>query len=163
MGDAMVSASLDMLEESLVKKIEVMKQIQEENEKQKELLKNPDDVDGEGFDAILDRKGELIDQLLLLDEGFQTLFDKVKKEVGDNKDKFKDQIKRMQDMIRDITSLSASIEAAEHRNKKMAEDYFNAARQNMSISRQSSAAAFNYYQTMNNYKNIPPQFMDKKN
>lgn len=159
----MVSASLDMLEESLVKKIEVMKHIQAENEKQKELLKNPEDVDSEEFDATLDRKGELIDQLLLLDEGFQTLFDKVKKEVGDNKDQFREQIKRMQDMIQEITSLSASIEAAEHRNKKLAEDYFNAARQNMNMSKQSSAAAFNYYQTMNNYKNVPPQFMDKKN
>ena len=159
----MVSASLDMLEESLVKKIEVMKKIQTENEKQKELLKNPEEVDSAEFDATLDRKGELIDQLLLLDEGFQTLFDKVKKEVGDHKDQFRDQIKRMQDMIQEITALSASIEAAEHRNKKLAEDYFSVARQNMNMSKQSSAAAFNYYQTMNNYKNVPPQFMDKKN
>ncbi len=159
----MVPASLDMLEESLVKKIEVMKSIEEENEKQKTLLKNPNEVDEEAFDKILDEKGELIDQLLKLDDGFQALFDRVKEEVGQNKDKYKDQIKRMQDYIQEITGMSASIEAAEHRNKKLAEEYFSAAREKMNFSRQTSAAAFNYYQTMNNYRDVPPQFMDNKN
>ena len=159
----MVPASLDMLEESLVKKIEVMKSIEEENEKQKKLLKNPNEVDEEAFDKILDEKGELIDQLLKLDDGFQSLFDRVKEEVGQNKDKYKDQIKRMQDYIQEITGMSASIEAAEHRNKKLAEEYFSAAREKMNFSRQTSAAAFNYYQTMNNYRVVPPQFMDNKN
>ncbi len=159
----MVPASLDMLEESLVKKIEVMKSIEEENEKQKKLLKNPNEVDEEAFDKILDEKGELIDQLLKLDDGFQSLFDRVKEEVGQNKDKYKDQIKRMQDYIQEITGMSASIEAAEHRNKKLAEEYFSAAREKMNFSRQTSAAAFNYYQTMNNYRDVPPQFMDNKN
>jgi len=159
----MVPACLDMLEESLVKKIEVMKNIEEENEKQKTLLKNPNEVDVEAFDKILDDKGELIDQLLKLDDGFQSLFDRVKDEVGDNKEKYKDQIKRMQEYIQEITGMSASIEAAEHRNKKLAEEYFSSAREKMNFSRQTSAAAFNYYQTMNNYRDVPPQFMDNKN
>ncbi|MBQ9301609.1 flagellar protein FliT [Butyrivibrio sp.] len=159
----MLSASMDMLEESLLKKIEVMKKIEEENEKQKNLLSNPDEVDEVAFDKILDDKGELIDQLLKLDDGFQTLFNRVKEEVGQNKDSFKEQIKRMQELIQEITGRSASIEATEHRNKKLAEEYFSAARQKMNFSRQTSAAAFNYYRTMNNFKDIPPQFLDNKN
>ena len=159
----MVSASLDMLEESLVKKIEVMNKIQEENERQKELLKNPDQVDEVEFDEILDSKGELINQLLKLDDGFQSLFDRVKKDVEENKDMYKVQIGRMQGYIKDITGLSASIEVAEKRNKKLAEEYFSTARQKMNYSRQTSAAAYNYYRTMNNFKDIPPQYLDNKN
>ena len=159
----MVSASLDMLEESLVKKIEIMKLIQEENEKQKELLKNPEEVDEKAFDEILDVKDGYIDQLIKLDDGFQALFDRVKKEVGQNLDLYKDQVKRMQGLIQEITGLSASIEAAEHRNKKLAEIYFSTARRKMEFSRQTSTAAFNYYQTMNNYKDVPPQFLDNRN
>ena len=159
----MVSASLDMLEESLVKKLEVMNKIREENAIQKELLSDPENLKIEVFDKTLDVKGEYIDQLLALDEGFQTLFDKVKNEVGDNKDQYADQIKRMQVLIHQIMDASASIEVEERRNKKLAEDYFNVARSQMLQSKQSSAAAFNYYQTMNNFRNIPPQFMDKKN
>lgn len=159
----MVSASLDMLEESLVKKLEVMRKIEEENIKQKEILSNPSDDTLNTFDETLDRKGEYIDQLISLDDGFQTLFDNVKKEIGDHKELYAEQIKRMQGLIHDITDLSASLEVQERRNKKLAEDFFSIQRQDMNHSRSSSAAAFNYYQTMNNFKNIPPQFMDKKN
>jgi hypothetical protein len=159
----MVSASLDMLEESLVKKIEVMKKICEENARQKEILSNSENVDPEAFDKTLDSKGEYIDQLLALDEGFQSLFDRVKAEVGQHREDYAEQIRRMQGLIQEITALSASIEAQEHRNKRLAEKYFSTARAQMNQSRQSSSAAFNYYQTMNNFKNIPPQFMDTKN
>ncbi len=159
----MESTSLDILEDSLVKKIEVMKKIEGENEKQKELLKNPDNVDEEAFDRILDVKGELVDELLKLDDGFQSLYDRVKSDLDANRDKYRDQIKRMQDYIKEITGMSASIEAAEHRNKRLAEEYFSRARQKMNHSRQTSAAAFNYYRTMNNFKDIPPQFLDNKN
>ncbi len=159
----MVSASLDMLEESLVKKLDIMTKIEEENARQKEILSSPENVDIEAFDKTLDVKGDYIEQLLALDEGFQTLFDKVKEEVGDHKEAYKDQIKRLQGLIHDVMDKSASIEAEEHRNKRMAETYFSTAREQMSSGKRSASVAFNYYQTMSNFKNIPPQFVDKKN
>lgn len=159
----MVSASLDMLEESLVKKLEIMKKIREENANQKQLLSDPDNLEVEVFDRTLDVKGDYIDQLSVLDEGFQSLFDRMKEEIGGHKELYSEQIKRMQGLIHDIMDMSASIEAEEHRNKKLAEQYFSIKRTQMNQSKMSSAAAFNYYQTMNNFKNIPPQFMDTKN
>lgn len=159
----MISASLDMLEESLVKKIEIMKKIEDENARQKDILSNNDDVDLEAFDKTLDVKGEYVDELEKLDDGFQSLFDRVKQEVGDNKKTYADQIKRMQELIHEIMDRSASIEAAEHRNKKLAESYFSSEREKMATGKRSSAAAFNYYTTMNNFKDIPPQFLDTKN
>ena len=158
----MVSSSLDMLEESLVKKLEILKLIQEENAHQKEILSDPQNVDFEAFDKTLDVKGDYIEQLDGLDEGFQSLFDRVKKDIGENKEQYADQIKRMQDLIQEITAASASIEAQEHRNKRLAETYFSTAREQMSSGKKSASAAFNYYQTMNNFKNIPPQFLDAK-
>ena len=159
----MVSASLDMLEESLVKKIEILRDMQEENDKQRDALKNPETLELQAFDDAVEKKGEMIDQLLLMDEGFQSLFDKVKEEIGNNKDKYKDQIQRMKQHIEEITSLSASIEASERRNKKLAEEYFSYTRHQMNEGKQTSAAAFNYYRTMTNFKDIPPQFLDEKN
>lgn len=159
----MISASLDMLEESLVKKIDIMKKIEIENIRQKEILSDPDIVSLEAFDKTLDSKGDYIDELEKLDDGFQSLFDRVKEEVGDNKELYKDQIKRMQELIHEIMDRSASIEAAEHRNKKLAENYFSSEREKMNSGKRSSAAAFNYYSTMNNFKDIPPQFLDTKN
>ena len=46
---------------------------------------------------------------------------------------------------------------------KMAEGYFSAERERMATGKRSAAAAFNYYTTMNNFKDIPPQFLDEKN
>lgn len=159
----MVSAALDMLEESLEKKLEILNQIEEQNEKQRDVLQDLVKVNENAFDETVEIKGKLIEQLLSLDEGFQSLFDKVKSEVGTDKKRYSDQIKRMQRLIQEITGMSASVEAAEHRNKKLAEKYFSSARERMNQNRQSSSAAFNYYQTMNNFKNIPPQFYDTKN
>ncbi|WP_026521622.1 hypothetical protein [Butyrivibrio sp. VCB2001] len=159
----MVSASLDMLEESLVKKLEIMSKIREENARQKEILSDLDNVEISAFDNTLDVKGELIDQLNAIDDGFQTMFDKVKDEVGENKDKYAEQIKRIQKLIHSITDASVSIEAEERRNKSLAEKYFNGERERFANGKRSAAAAFNYYQTMSKSKDIPPQFMDKKN
>ncbi len=152
-----------MLEESLQKKVEILTKIEEQNEKQRDVLSDSEKVDEAAFDATVDAKGKLIDEINLLDDGFQSLFDRVKEEIGDHKEQYTDQIRRMQKLIEEITGKSASIEASEHRNKSLAEKYFSTARDNMNKSRNSSSAAFNYYQTMNNFKNIPPQFMDKKN
>lgn len=159
----MISASLDMLEESLVKKLEIMDRIREENTRQKNILTDSDTVNLEAFDNTLDVKGELIDKLNSLDDGFQALFDRVKEDVGNNKDKYAEQIKRIQNLIHDITDASASIEAEEHRNKALAEKYFSVERDRMSTGKKSAAVAFNYYQTMSKSKEIPPQFLDKKN
>ncbi len=159
----MISASLDMLEESLQKKVEILTRIEEQNTKQADILSDSEKVDEAAFDATVDAKSKLIDEINSLDDGFQSLFDRVKEEIGEHKEQYADQIKRMQKLIQEITGKSASIEASEHRNKRLAEKYFSTARENMNQSRNSSSAAFNYYQTMNNFKNIPPQFMDKKN
>ena len=159
----MISSSLDMLEESLIKKLDILSKIEEENEIQKEVLLSMDQERLSEFDQGVDKKGELIDQLDLLDDGFQTLFDKVKDEVNKNREQYKDKIRNMQELIQQITGKSASIEASERRNKKLAEKYFSSVRQELNTSKQTSAAAFNYYRTMNNFKDIPPQFLDNKN
>ena len=92
----MVSASLDMLEESLQKKIAILEKIEEQNDKQRDVLSVPEEVDEEAFDATVEAKGRLIDEINSLDDGFQSLFDRVKEEIGDHKDQYADQIKRMQ-------------------------------------------------------------------
>ena len=139
-----------------------MKKIEEENTRQKEILSS-DNIELSEFDKTVEVKGQYIDELDRLDDGFQSLFDRVKKDVDTNRDAYAEQIRRMQDLIHEIMDRSASIEAAEHRNKKLAENYFSSEREKMSTGKRSAAAAFNYYSTMNKFKDIPPQFLDTKN
>ena len=78
----MISASLDMLEESLQKKVEILTKIEDQNEKQRDVLSDSENVDEAAFDATVDAKGRLIDEINSLDDGFQSLFDRVKEEYS---------------------------------------------------------------------------------
>ena len=159
----MTESYLDMMEESLRSKIEVLEEIVKENETQKEILESTKEFDEKGFGEAISRKGELIRRVDNLNDGFESLYDRVKKELEENKDKHKEKIRIFQDLIRQITDLSNSIEAGEKRNSSLAKNYFSVARSKINQGRKSSQAALDYYLTMNKSKITPPQFYDTKN
>ncbi|WP_049946172.1 hypothetical protein [Butyrivibrio sp. WCD2001] len=163
-GETKVTESyLDMMEESLRDKIKVLEEIVKENETQKEILESTTAFDEKGFDEAISRKGELIRRVENLNDGFESLYERVKKELEDNKDKHREKIKIFQNLIREITDLSNSIEAGEKRNRALAQNYFNMSRGQINQNRKSSQAALDYYLTMNKSKITPPQFYDTKN
>ena len=159
----MIESYLDMMQESLRKKIAILKKIEVENEIQKHILENPEHVDTDLFDAAVVRKAELIDELTELNDGFQSLFDHIKEEIEQNRGKYEEQIQNMQEMIRQITVLSNTLQAEEMRNKKMADAYFSETRRQLKNGKRSAKVALDYYQSMNKSKNIPPQYIDQKN
>lgn len=159
----MNSSYLDMMEESLKRKIEIMHKIEIENEKQKEILNDPTQVNIPDFDTAVECKGGMIDQLTELNDGFESLYEKVRDELQINKEQYRLQIERMQDMIRQITELGTRLETQELRNKQMADSFFSAERTSMKQGKKSVAAAYNYYKNMNHSQITPPQFFDSKN
>ena len=159
----MTESYLEMMEESLKQKIEVLQSIEKENMIQKDILENTEHFDEEGFNATINRKGELIRRIEQLNDGFETLFDRVKKELDGNREKYKDQIRIYQEMIRTITDISNTIEVEERRNREMVRNYFDGAKGQINQNRRSNQAAYNYYQTMNKSRITPPQFYDTKN
>ncbi|WP_207638025.1 flagellar protein FliT [Butyrivibrio sp. FC2001] len=152
-----------MMEDSLRDKIEVLNEIVKENETQKEILESTTEFDEKGFDEAISRKGELIRRVDNLNDGFESLYERVKEELDQNKEIHKERIRIFQDLIRQITDLSNSIEAGEKRNSALAKNYFSVARNKMNQGRKSSQAALDYYLTMNKSKITPPQFYDTKN
>ncbi|WP_035767581.1 hypothetical protein [Butyrivibrio sp. NC2002] len=159
----MTRSYLSMMEESLRQKIEVLQKIEKENLEQRKLLENEEGFDEESFDKTLTRKSELIGQVEKLNDGFESLFDRVRDELGDNKEKYRKEISTLQDLIRQITDLSNSIETGENRNRLLADVHFKSSRDRINQSRRSSSAALNYYLTMNKSNVTPPQFYDSKN
>ena len=152
---------MTLLDESLQKKLQVMEEIQQYNLKQQELFQS-EKVDLDGFDEAVEEKGKLIEKLTALDNGFERLYSKVKKELEDNRDKYQDQIKRLQKLVTEVTETSVSIQAQEARNKKLIEDYFRKEKENIRSGRRSSKAAYDYYKNMNRSSVVMPQLMDKK-
>jgi len=68
---------IQMMLESLQKKEEVVKNLIVGSEKQKDVL-SAEEVDWDAFDALTVEKGNLIDELLQLDEGLRTYLNGLK-------------------------------------------------------------------------------------
>lgn len=152
---------LSVLEESLVKKIEVLGKIRNATFAQKELLE-AENLDLERFDAYVDEKDELIKDLDKLDEGFETLYKRVSSELEANKDQHKAEIARLKELIKQITELSVTIEAQESRNRDSVTTYFSKAKKNITKQRKSSKAAYDCYKAYSKANGDKTTIMDQK-
>lgn len=153
---------VNILMESLQKKIEILNEIIRLNEEQKAII-TKEKLDMDRLDDNTKDKGMLIDRLNRLDDGFQTVFERVQDELTTNKDSYHDEIIKMQNYIKKITELSMTIKAEEQRNKVEVEKHFDMERNKIKKSRTSNRVASDYYKGMSGIgRPIEPQFMDSK-
>ena len=159
--NGMIENYLQVLEESLLKKMGVLDRIEEANRRQEQILKD-DIVSEEEFDQSIEEKGTLIDELNRLDEGFETLYGNIREQLSSGKEKYKVQIASIQKLITQVMEKSVSIQAQEARNRTLAESFFAERKQELQKGRKSSKAALDYYRNMNQMQVVMPQFMDRK-
>ncbi|MGN0481812.1 MAG: flagellar export chaperone FlgN [Lachnospiraceae bacterium] len=155
-----ISGYIDIILESLNKKNQVLDRIIEFDAAQKALLSAPE-VDADEFESSLDIKAELIKQLEDLDEGFTSVYDRVKSELAAHKEEFSSQIGSMKELISQITDKSVRIQAQEARNKKLAQEYFARARKENGQARRTSTMTNSYYKSMHQADSTS-QFFDKQ-
>lgn len=152
---------LTILSESLDKKLQVLNDIQEYNRKQEQSFREGT-VHFDDFDEAIEEKGRLIERLSRLDEGFEAVYGRLAEELKGNREKYKEQIRELQDKIRQVTELGVSIQAQEQRNKKLVEQYFARERSNIRQGRKNSRAAYDYYKSMSGQSVQASRFMDSK-
>ena len=111
-----MESQLTILSESLDRKLEVLQKIQEYNKRQEEVF-SAEKVDIRQFDAAVEEKQHLIDEVVRLDDGFEILYEKLAKELEGNRQRYAAQIKEMQAKVAKVTELSVSVQAQEARNK----------------------------------------------
>ena len=157
----MESTYVDIMIQSLKKKLQVLNEIKKINIIQKQLLED-DRSDADEFDKSIEDKAKLIEQMNQLDSGFDKLFDRVKGELNTNKENYTERIKKMQELIRQITDLSMELQAQESRNKDLMTRKFVSIRERAKVVRTNQRAANRYYQNMMQLNIIEPQFMDNK-
>lgn len=146
--------------DSLLKKIEILKKVSELNEQQSALL-DDEEFDGDKLQSNMESKAAYIDELNSLDEGFQAVFDRVKEDVEEYKADYKELVIRLQELIREATSLSATIQAQESRNKVRVDMKFRQLKSEAKTAKRSVSMANRYYQNMSRVSS-EPQFMDQK-
>lgn len=152
---------IQILEQDLKKKNQILDAVIQVNQVQKDALEDPN-LDPDDFDEIVEEKGKLIDSLEHLDEGFEQIYARVREELMDNKEAYRDEIRRMQELIRQITDKTATVQADEQRNKVLMSQKFVAVKQQLREIRSSQKVVNEYYQNMMKSKFMAPQFLDNK-
>ena len=156
----MTTNYLQMMIDSLNKKKGILIRIIELNEEQNQIL-SEETLNGDAFDDNMKAKGSCIDELDLLDEAFQSLFNRVRDAINANKEMYANEISVMKRLITEVTELGAKIEVQEARNKVKVEAMFRRERQEHKEAKRSASMAKSYYQNMSKVSN-EPQFMDTK-
>ncbi len=152
---------IQILEESLDKKIEILSQLQVLCEEQAEILQDSTSTP-EAFEENVDKKEILINRLETLDKGFDAVFAKIEEELSNNRQQYKEQILRMQEQIRRITDASVALQASEKHNQDLARKKFAEVKSQARELRKSGQAVSSYYQNMMKVNSVDPQFMDSK-
>ena len=152
---------ISILIQDLKKKNQVLSAIMLANQKQKDSLMDPN-LDPDDFDKLVEEKGKMIEQLEQLDDGFEQIFSKVKEELREHKENYRDEILEMQNLIRQLTDKSASIQAEEQRNKNLMQQKFTEVKKQVREIRSSQKVVNQYYRNMMKTNYIDPQFLDNK-
>ena len=151
---------LQIMTSSLEKKKKILQDIVDYNVEQERIVTSGE-FDGDKFQKNMENKAEGIDMLNTLDEGFQSVYDRVKADVEMYKQNYKADIQRLQQLIKEVSALSATIQAQESRNKLQIERKFSELKQETKTAKRSVSMANKYYQNMSRVSS-EPQFMDHK-
>lgn len=153
---------IDLMIDSLKEKMNILDELLTLSKKQGECIRGKQ-ADTPAYDELYQKKDQLIQALLDLDAGFEKMFQRVKEELDQNREAYKDHIILMQNLIRQLTDKSVSLQAVELRNKDAMEQYLKGERETIRQFHNNSRASDLYYQNMpNRTQQIPSFFYDEK-
>lgn len=141
---------VQILLESLKRKETLLDKIIQKNISQANCVqdKEYEDIDWDAFNLLVTEKEILIDRINVMDEGFQSVYDKVKVQLEEDKLKYADQIREMQEIIKRLTDKGVEIRAGEERNRKMIEAVMTGRKKVIRQTRNSLKVADSYHQAM---------------
>ena len=152
---------LQIMIESLEKKIDVLDQVLELDKRQIAIaLEQPFDI--EKYDKSMDEKSVLIDELNRLDDGFTSTYERVRDTVQEDPKAYADQVQRMQDLIRMAIDKGVAVEAQEQRGKQAMKSAVSSKRKEIRSIKVTNEAATKYYKSMSRINDVDPQLMDRK-
>ena len=152
---------LDMLQDSLKKKLEILDDIMRYQREEAEMLKD-ESMDMEVFDKSINDKVALAENIDSLDDGFEKVYDRIREEMIKHKEKYAVQIRAMQDMIGEISEKNVAIQAEENRIKLEVDNFAKRESAALRQRRDNGKAARSYYNNMKKLNYVDSQFMDKK-
>jgi predicted nuclease with TOPRIM domain len=156
-----INTYLQMLNESLQKKMSVLKQIYELTKQQDLCFQDEKEV-VEIMERCVNEKEPLLKQLTKLDEGFDIVYSKIKSFVLESTKEHQTEILKLQNSISDITSLSVKIQTLEQGNKRKFDLFLSNKKKEIKQFKVNNRTASNYYKSMTGKPQGESYFIDKK-
>ena len=157
----MSQSGAQILLQSLEKKIQLLDKMIQQNSIQEDILKQ-EELDMDVFDEAINKQGEYLEELDRLDQGFEAVYDRVRDELVQDKNRYRAEIAQMKELIQRITDKIVTVNAGNMRNKVLAENQFNKKRAAIGTGASKNKVARNYYNSMNKLNYVSPQFYDSK-
>ena len=158
----MNNSYITILIESLEKKSEILDKVIDTDAEQTEII-SKEEPDMEALSKNMDVIGELALELEKLDDGFESVYAKVREELLGNKEAYREEIRRMQQLITEVTEKSVKVQTTEARNKNKVVQMFKNERRKLGARRQSARVLNDYKYMVNSLdKQLEPYFLDSK-
>lgn len=164
MGSIMdnINTYISVLHGSLRKKLELIKKLLELTKEQNKIL-SEETVDIDSFDRIVNEKEIKINEVLTIDQGFQTAFKRISEIIKQSPGQYRQQILEMQNFIRAITDIGVEIENLEQKNKEKFNKFLSSKRSEIKDFKVSNKTAVSYYKNMSNqHREWQSYFVDSK-
>lgn len=152
---------LELLIQSLKKKLLLLNKISVLNQDQRDILQD-DNADPDAFDINVRDKEDIINQIVVLDAGFDEVYAHLKALMERDHSAYEVQLDQMRELIRQIMAKDASVRAEEQRNYTLAQQKFANVKKQVREVKASQKMVNSYYQNMMKQSRYAPQYMDNK-
>ena len=151
----------DILQDTLIKKNQLLDELIEFTKKQQRIILD-NEFDEMKFSNMVEEKEKVLTQLQEYDDGFEVLYQSISVELVEHKYEYQNNIKSMQQLIKNITEKSILLKNLELQNKLQLEIYFKQERDKIRNFKMNNKAVTSYYKNMNQVQGEDSYFLDKK-
>lgn len=162
MRDPQQVTYINIITDTLRRKLEVLGALEEATSRQEEIA-GQEQPDMEMFETLIEAKDKLLERLNGLDDGFMELYTRVAETLKKNTEDYAEEISQIQELIRGITDKSTSLQAAEERNRQKLAVVFSEGKKKVKDFKISSRTAAAYYKNMSgHHQDGDSYFFNKK-
>ena len=152
---------LEVLIQSLKKKLMILNRISVLNQDQRDILQD-ENSDPDAFDINVRDKDRLVSQIVELDAGFDEVYAHIKELMERDHSVYEEQLQEMRELIRLIMAKDASVRAEEQRNYALAQRKFASVKSKVREVKASQKMVNSYSRTMMGQKSGDSMFLDNK-
>lgn len=153
---------IEILVCALQNKSKVLDEIIEITNLQEKMLVNDDFMDLDSLDDTIEKKGILVYKINELNDGFESIYEKIKDDIIHDKSKYANEIIQLKELIKVVTEKSIQIQTTEKKNMIKFNNFMNSKKKQIKEFKVSSKTATSYYKNMADQHRGQSYFLDKK-